>query len=134
MEGLDVLPVLLQQRDEEVGGQQDVGDQFIIILSGITDSYTHTQHLLQLEFDGRLRILNLSLQVITMRDGGGKLTSLVQEGTEQTGNLLDDGIRGKEDVILASCRREVDERLVIATSGTREQKKESKSLQERGGI
>jgi hypothetical protein len=36
-------------------------------------------------------------------DEGGELASLVETRAEETGDQLDDGGRGKEDVVLASC-------------------------------
>lgn len=48
----DVLPVLLQQRDQEVDGQHDVSQSLIISHVNVTDGNTQAQNLLQLELDG----------------------------------------------------------------------------------
>jgi len=48
----DVLPALLQQGDEVVDGQHNVGDQLILSHADVSDSNTHAENLLKLELDG----------------------------------------------------------------------------------
>jgi hypothetical protein len=68
-----VLPALLQQRDEVVDGQHDVGDQLVLGHADVADGDTHAEHLLQLELDGRLDLGDLGRQVLVVGDGGGEL-------------------------------------------------------------
>lgn len=96
------MPVLLEQGDQEVDGKHGVGDEFVFSHANVADGNTQAQNLLQLELDGGLGFFNLGLHVIRVGNGRGELTSLVQTGTEQTGNLLDDGFRGQENVIAGS--------------------------------
>jgi hypothetical protein len=70
-----VLPALLQQRDEVVDSQHDVGDQLVLSHADIANSNTHTQDLLQLELDGALDFVDLGGQVFVVGDGGGEFTS-----------------------------------------------------------
>ena len=51
-----VLPVLLQQGDEEVDGHLNVLEELLLLHVAVADGHTHAQHLLQLELDGRLRL------------------------------------------------------------------------------
>ena len=76
MQTLDILPVLLQQRHQEVHGQVNVLDQLLLSHADIADSNTQTQHLLHLELDGGLEVQGLLLQVVTVGDQGGELASL----------------------------------------------------------
>jgi hypothetical protein len=69
----------------------------------VTNSDVHADDLLQLELDGRLHLLNLVDDGGLVVDEGGELASLVETRAEETGDQLDDGGRGKEDVVLASC-------------------------------
>jgi hypothetical protein len=71
----NVLPSLLQQRDEVVDGQHDVGDQLILSHANITNSNTHTQDLLQLELDGRLDFVDLGGEILVVGDWGRELAS-----------------------------------------------------------
>ena len=94
---LDVLPVLLQQRHEEVHGEADVLHQLLLRHVHVADLRHHicanadcyflfpfpthrnaeTQHLLHLELDGGLHVIHLLLEVIGVSDHGGELSRLV---------------------------------------------------------
>ena len=54
-------------------------------------------HLLHLELDGALEVLDLGLHVVRVGQQGGELASLVQAGTQQTGNL-EEGV--KNDLVV----------------------------------
>lgn len=69
----NVLPALLQQRDQVVDGQHDVADELLLGHANVADSDTHAQNLLQLELDGRLDVGDLVREVIGVRDGSGEL-------------------------------------------------------------
>merc|ERR1719378_83609 len=102
VETLDVLPVLLQQGDQEVHGQVYVLDQFFLSHANVANSNTEAQNLLHLELDGGLQIQSLLLQVVIVGDQSWELTSLVQSWTQQSWDLLDEGVRGKESIIRSS--------------------------------
>lgn len=70
-----VLPSLLQQGDEVVDSQHDVGDQLILSHANVSDGDTHAENLLQLELDGRLDFVDLGGQIFVVGDGGGEFTS-----------------------------------------------------------
>lgn len=101
-QGANVLPVLLQQRDQEVSSHHDLVDQDVLLHLNVTNGNSKTQDLLQLELDGGLDILNSGVQVIVVRDWGGELTSLGQLRTQQSWNLLDQDLRSDESVVLLS--------------------------------
>src|SRR5690606_295011 len=71
----NVLPALLQKRDEVVDGQHDVGDQLLLGHLDVADGDTHAEHLLELELDGRLDLVQLAAKVLGVRDGRGELAS-----------------------------------------------------------
>lgn len=85
---LDVLPVLLQQGNEEVNGQHDIGNQLIFSHTDVTDGNTKTKNLLQLELDSSTEFIGLISQRIVMGNGSRKLTDLVKTRTQETRNLL----------------------------------------------
>ena len=107
----NVLPSLLEQRDEVVDGQHDVGDQLILSHADVANGNTHAEHLLQLELNGGLDLSDLVGEVLSMGDGRGELAGLGETGTKETGNLLDEGVGGDESVVLAS--KLLDELLVL---------------------
>ena len=76
VEGLDVLPVLLQQRDKEVHGQVDVLSQLLLGHLDIADGNIQAENLLHLELDGGLQVEHLCLNVIGVGDQAGELASL----------------------------------------------------------
>jgi len=110
-QGAHVLPSLLQQRDEVVDGQHDVTNQLILSHADVTNSDTHAQNLLQLEFDGGLDVVHLVGEVLGVGNGCRELSGLGETGTEETGNLLDEGVRGNEGIVL--LRQLLDELLVL---------------------
>jgi hypothetical protein len=69
----NVLPALLQQRDEVVDRQHDVGHQLLLLHADVADRDTHAQNLLELELDGRLDLGDLGREVVGVRDGRGEL-------------------------------------------------------------
>ena len=73
---LDILPMLLQQRHQEIHGQMHVLDQLILSHTNVANRDSQTQNLLHLELDGRLQIIHLGMDVIRVSDLGGELTSL----------------------------------------------------------
>jgi len=108
---LDVLPVLLQQGNEEVDRQHDVGNQLIFSHTDVTNSNTETENLLQLELDGGTELVGLIGQGIVVGDGSRELTDLVETRTQETRNLLDQSFGSKESIVLLG--ELLDELLVL---------------------
>ena len=79
VETLHVLPVLLQQRHEEVHGEVDVLDELLLRHLHVPDGDAEAQHLLHLELDGGLEVQGLLLQVVIMGDKSRELTSLEEK-------------------------------------------------------
>lgn len=102
IKGLDVLPVLLEEGDEEVDAQHGVGNDFVVGHFDVADGDTQAEDLLELEFDGGLGFFDLGSQVVGVGDGGGELTGLVQTRTQETGDLLDDDVGGEEEIVAGS--------------------------------
>merc|ERR1719495_748701 len=102
VEALDILPMLLQQRNQEIHGQVNILDQFLLRHANITNGNTQTQDLLHLELDGWLQVKCLLLQVVAVGDQSGELSCLVQSWTQQSWDLLDQGIGGQEGIIGSS--------------------------------
>ena len=93
VKGLDVLPVLLEQGDQEVdtyteesdpisvgrGGnrrtEHDVSENLVLGHVGMANSDAQAQDLFELELDGRTDLRDLGLEIFTVRDGRGELAS-----------------------------------------------------------
>lgn len=71
----NVLPALLEQGDEVVDGQHDVGNKLVLGHANIADGNTEAKNLLKLELDGGPDIGDLGGQVFTVGDGGREFTS-----------------------------------------------------------
>lgn len=130
-EGADVLPALLEEGDEVVDGQHDVANKLLIGHVDVADSDTHAENLLELELDGGLDVGDLGGEVLVVGNRGGELTGCEREsvdcarliesgsarltlgktGTQQTRNLLDEGVGSDEGVVLAG--QLLDELLVL---------------------
>lgn len=107
----NVLPSLLQKRNQVVDGQHDVRDQLILSHANVANGDTQAEDLLQLELDGRLDIGDLLLEILVVGDGGGELAGLGETRTQETRNLLDELLGSDESVILAG--KLLDELLVL---------------------
>lgn len=105
------MPSLLQQTDEVVDGQHDVGDELILSHADVTNGNTETQDLLKLELDGTLDVGDLSAKILGVRDRGWKFTGLGKSWTQETRDLLNQGVGGKEGIVFAS--QFLDELLVL---------------------
>jgi hypothetical protein len=105
----DILPVLLEQRHQEVDGQHSVLDNLILSHLDIANGNTQAENLLELELDGSLQLVHLFLQVVSVGDWGGELAGLVETRTQKTRNLLDEGFRSKESIVLLGWYRWMDD-------------------------
>ena len=76
VEALHVLPVLLQQRHQEVHGQVDILHELLLAHLHVTHGDAEAENLLHLELDGGLEVQRLLLQVVVVSDQGGELASL----------------------------------------------------------
>ena len=70
----NVLPALLQERDEVVDGQHDIGDQLVLSHTNVADGDTQAQNLLQLELDSRLDVVDLGLEIFVVGDRSREFT------------------------------------------------------------
>jgi len=99
-QALDVLPVLLQQRHEEVDRQHDVAEELVLGHLDVADGDTQAENLLQLELDGGADLRGLVLEVVSVRDGRGEFTGLMQTRAKKTRDLLDQSFRSEEGIVL----------------------------------
>ena len=79
VQGLHVLPVLLQQGDEEVHGEMDVLDELLLSHPDIADRHGQAEDLLHLELDGGLQVQDLGLQVVAVGYQSGEFSCLNDE-------------------------------------------------------
>ena len=68
-ERLDVLPVLLEEGDEEVDTQHGVGEDLIGGHLDVSDGDSETEDLLKLELDGGTNFQNLGSEIFGVGDG-----------------------------------------------------------------
>tara|TARA_B100000513_G_scaffold191813_1_gene117497 strand:+ start:756 stop:1028 length:273 start_codon:yes stop_codon:yes gene_type:complete len=69
----------------------------------VANGHVQAEHLLQLELDGGLDVVDLIGEVIGGENEGGELARLVETRTQQTRNLLDERLRRDELVVLLGC-------------------------------
>ena len=115
VDDLDVLPLLLQERDEEVDGENNVTLQLVSVEVDMTDRDGEAEDLLHLELDGVENVVDLLSRVFVVVDDRRELTSSVKTGTHDSRKLLDEGIRSQESVVLLS--ELTDELLVLVEVG-----------------
>ena len=108
---LDVLPVLLQKRNQEVDRHLDVDEQLLLRHLNVANSNGQAENLLELELDLGLDIVDLALEGLVVRGERRELTGLVQTRTQETRNLLNNRL-GREE-LLVLLRELLDELLVL---------------------
>jgi len=96
----DVLPVLLEEGNQEVDTEHDVGKYLVLVHVNMSDSDAQAQDLLELELDSGAHLVELVGEVLAVGYWGRELAGLGETGPKETGNLLDEGLRGKESVVL----------------------------------
>ena len=120
METLDVLPMFLEERNQKVHSQSDVLNELILSHLDVTNGHTQAKNLLHLELDGGLQIVHLRVQIVHMSYHGRELSGLnikdidtflllinlcsqaahlVEARTQQSGDLLDEGVRAEEGIV-----------------------------------
>ena len=105
------MPVLLQQRDQEVDGHLDVDKQLLLRHFDVTDGDSQAKNLLKLELDLGLDVVDLVLERLVVSGERRELTGLVQTRTKETRNLLNHRLRRQEVLVL--LRELLDELLVL---------------------
>jgi hypothetical protein len=121
----DVLPSLLQQRNEVVDGQHDVTNQVVFGHANVSDGNTETENLLQLELDGRSDFVDFAGKIFVVGDWSWELSGCTsnfvsnhcsytlrmikiyvhtfrQTRAQNTGDKLDQRVRGDESIVLSS--------------------------------
>mmetsp|Transcript_19771 Transcript_19771/g.75880 ORF Transcript_19771/g.75880 Transcript_19771/m.75880 type:complete len:341 (-) Transcript_19771:13-1035(-) len=100
VDGLHVLPLLLEHGHKKVDRGHDVGAHLVHVHGHVGDGGVEAHHLLHLELDGALHLLHHAGHGVGGRDGGGELAGTVEARAKQTGDQLDDGLGGEEGVVL----------------------------------
>jgi len=99
VQSLDVLPVLLQERHQEIDGNLHVGIHLHLLHLDVGASGTHGEHLLELELDGAANGVDLLDHVLSLLDESRELTHLVHGRSQKTRDLLHDSGRGEEEAV-----------------------------------
>ena len=111
MHTLEVVPSLLEERCEEVDTHADVLSEFLLSHLLVADGDGEAGDLLKLELDGGTGIVDLGSQVLVVSDDLGEHTDSVENGSEDGGDLLDEGVRSEEHGVLLGPL--LDELLVL---------------------
>jgi hypothetical protein len=100
VQNLDVLPVLLEKRDQEVDSELYVEGDITRGHGDVGNSQRHAHNLLHLELDGGLGGIDLLLQVVVLIKKSREFAGLGETRTKDTRNLLDERGRGQKVVVL----------------------------------
>jgi len=103
---------LTRQRTEH-----NIGEDLIVSHLDMAYSNTQAQDLLELEFDGRSDLSDLSGKILRVRYGCGELAGLGETRAKKTRNLFDKSFRGKKSIVFLG--KLLDELLVLVESEKR---------------
>merc|ERR1719326_1556401 len=99
MKRSNVLPLFLQQGNQEIDGHVDVLDQLIVVHVDITDGDGQAQNFFHLEFDGLFHFFDFGDHIVSLSQNTWKLTGFVQTWSQQSRNLSDQSIGSQESVV-----------------------------------
>lgn len=105
------MPLLLEERYQEVKTHEDVLSEFLFGHGLVTDGDVHASGLLKLELNTGSGIINLSLDIIGVGDDLREHTDSVEDGSEDGWDLLDEGVSSQKDGVLLGPG--LDELLVL---------------------
>ena len=97
MDGLKVVPLLLQEGGKEVEGHDNVLSELIIGHLLVTGSNVEAGDLLELPLDGTLNVVDLLLEWFVVSNWLWEHTNSVKDWTEDNWDLLDKSISGEEE-------------------------------------
>ena len=100
VDGLDVLPLLLQQRSKEVESHDNVLSELLVGHLLVTDGDVEAGDLLELPLDGSSNISNLLGERLVVGNGLREETDSVKMVTADLVDLGDDGVSGEEELVL----------------------------------
>ena len=69
-----VLPILLQQRDQEIHTHLHILEDLLLIHTQVANGNTHAEHLFQLELHRSLGLVNLGFEGLRMRHQSWELS------------------------------------------------------------
>ena len=107
----EVVPSLLEERGEEVDTHEDVLSELLLGHLLVANGDGHAGDLLKLELNGGAGVVDLGSEVFVVGDDLGEHTDSVKNGSEDGGDLLDEGVTGKEEGVLLGPL--LDELLVL---------------------
>jgi hypothetical protein len=96
---LEVLPVLLQQGDEEVDRQRRVLAELVGLHVDVANADAEGERLLELELDCGADVVGLLGEVVAEGDRRRELVEAVHVRADDTGDGLDDRLRRQERVV-----------------------------------
>ena len=97
MDGLKVVPLLLQEGGKEVEGHDNVLSELIIGHLLVTGSNVEAGDLLELPLDGSLNVVDLLLEWVVVSNWLWEHTNSVKNWTKDNWDLLDKSISGEEE-------------------------------------
>merc|ERR1740117_687054 len=93
VQSLDIVPVLLQQRNQEVDSHQRILPNLICCHVHMPDGNTHTENLLQLKLHLAADLGDLRFEIVSVLNEGWELASFVQARSQETWDLRDENLR-----------------------------------------
>ena len=100
VDGLDVVPSLLQERGKEVERHHDVLLELFISHLDVTDSGGHARNLLKLELNGGTGVHDLLFERLLVGDNGWESLDPGKDGSNDNRHLLQDGVGSEQERVL----------------------------------
>jgi len=100
VDALKIVPALLEHGDKEIERHHDVLAELLLSHLLVTDTGGEAGDLLELELNRRAGVVDSLGNGLLVRDGGGEHTNTVKNGTNNGGDLLEDGIGSEEKGVL----------------------------------
>jgi len=100
VDGLAVVPALLEEGNQEVQGHHDIHTELIVTHGGRSDGGGKAGNLLKLPLDGGTDVLDLAEEGLVVGDDLGEHLDSVKNRSDDDWHLLEDGVRSDQEGVL----------------------------------
>jgi len=99
IKGFDVLPILLEERNEEVDGHGDIDNQLIFRMSNVSNGHSDAKYFLQLKLHRAFHIRHFRFHILVGSEKGWEFASFVQTWSQDSRNLTKNRLACQKSIV-----------------------------------
>jgi len=99
IKGFDVLPILLEEGNEEVDGHGDIDNQLIFGMSNVSNGNSDAKDFLQLKLHRAFHIRHFRFHILVGSEKGWEFASFVQTWSQDSRNLTKNRLACQKSIV-----------------------------------